>query len=746
VRRPFLFAPFWIVPLLVAGALPDTTSRAFQIAGLTALLAALWETGSRIAGWLVPGFGRLSAAVAGFTAAVGVSTAVAQALGTIGALRPPAFLLAVAAVYLGSLAIPPREAAAEPYDPAAEGPPSSRRRFSPEGIGAALAIAALAAIALFTLATLRELRLAPPGWDNFDDLSYHLPAIAVWHRFGDLRMMKLSYGDPSTPYYPIVGELASWAMLAPFGDSDVAARWSQLPFAIVSAVAAAAVARRLGLSRRSAAVAAALYLSIRHVLPVLALSAGNDHTTAFFTLAALDGALATARRPSRGHAAYTGLAVGLLAGTKYLALFYAATLVLLLAAALAILREPRRELPEPRSWRRILALVGIAVGVSVVAGGYAYLRNAWAAGNPFFPAPVTLFGKTILPGMPLTGLGDRLQLPEARIDIGAFLLHQPKLFGTLGAFLLVPAALLAPLVALLMAWAARRKAEERGAGPRRLLESALVLALPAIFFLEFLAFMHDHRDPRYFLAGIALAGVAFVWLLERAGSSVATAGRALVALWVTHEMLRRLFPEVALEALAMALLLGAAALAVDLAPRLRRRTPRPPAAAVLKIAALAALGAATFPLGRTVEAYQKHKLRGEPAARTLEEWFHPGGARIAYVGWNQPYFFFGSRLQNSVEVVPHTRDASAAFYDWNLDPALPYDRHRPKAWLDLLDELEIDFVVVVASDSEDPERRWIAGRPERFEKVYDDLKIALWRVNRGRAAIPQSPGVARSHR
>lgn len=714
--RRLLSPALWIVPLLVAGAFVPSLPRALQVLVFAALMAALWDVGRRIAGGLVPDFPGLSGAVAAFTVAFAVATTLALGLGICGGLQPRFYLLLLAVVYLACRAIRPPERVAPP--PEKEAAPRDRQ----DKLEAVLLLAAAMALGVVTLATIRELRFAPPGLFGYDDLTYHLTAVAVWQKWGDLRMMKLAVGDPSSPFYPILSELGSWVALAPFGDSDVAARWSQLPFALFSALALAAVARRLGLCRRSAALAALLYLAIPHVLPELALSAGNDHTAGFLTLAALDAVLAMARDPRRGHAAYAGLALGLLAGTKYLTLFYCATLAGVLIVGLLARRRPIRS---------VAGLVAGVVGVALLAGGYAYLRNAWTTGNPVFPAPVHLFGRTIFPGWALTGLGDRLKLPEARIALGPFLLHNPDFFGAWAPFTLLPAALLAPFAALFLPWRGNRP-EPGGFGER--LERGLVLALPAIFFLEFLAFMHDHRDPRYVLPGIALAGAAFAWLLESAGPRLATVLRGLVALWVLHDLLSRSRPALGMETLEALLLAGAAALALDSSPRLRTWTSRPALKRWAAIALPALLLLAALPLGRVTEAYQKRKLAAQPAARALEQRLAPTGARLAYVGWNQPYLFFGSRLQNQVEILPHAWSADLRFYGWGRDPTLPFDHWRPNAWLQLLDELAIDFVVVrIHHDAQpDPERRWITDHPERFDKVYEDAETAIWRVVRPR--------------
>src|SRR4030095_13302462 len=119
-----------------------------------------------------------------------------------------------------------------------------------------------------------------------------------------------------------------------------------------------------------------------------------------------------------------------------------------------------------------------------------YLRNAVSTGNPIFPAPVRMLGIE-LPGW--ANILERDTSPEYQIDVWHFLTRRTRLFGSYFPFTLLPAALLAPLAAL-----ARRRWRE-----------ALVFALPVVFFLQFRFLMHDHRDIRYFLPGIALAAVAF---------------------------------------------------------------------------------------------------------------------------------------------------------------------------------------------------------------------------------------------
>src|SRR6185503_16282225 len=116
------------------------------------------------------------------------------------------------------------------------------------------------------------------------------------------------------------------------------------------------------------------------------------------------------------------------------------------------------------------------------------------------PQPVHVAGLELFAGREELSLGGRRSNGPA-VDVWDYLTGPENLFGTLFPYTLLPAALLAPLLA-----AVRRRWWE-----------AAVLALPVTFFLEFLYWTWDHRDIRYVFAGIALAAVAFSWLSERLG-------------------------------------------------------------------------------------------------------------------------------------------------------------------------------------------------------------------------------------
>jgi hypothetical protein len=695
-----------ILPILITAVLLIGTAwpgpRAFQAVVFAAMIAALWGTGSRMARWLVPDWEQLSHAVAAFSFAVAVAVVPATWMGHFGVMRAGVFLAWTAAAYQLSLLLP--AGCAVRTSPTSEDAAMVRTAHPTgfERVETALLISAGAAISLVGLRDVFRLRFAPAGFYGYDDISYHLAAVATWIRHGDLRMMRFSVGDASTTFYPVLGEVASWVLFAPFRDSDVAARWTQIPFGLFSILAVAAIARRLGLSYRLAALAAVLFASLHQVLPSLMISAGNDHSASFFTLAAVDAGLALVRRPRTGAAVTAGAALGLLLATKYIGVLYAP--VVLLVLGLMWLVEQRKDV------RLTARLLGLLIAALAVTAGYTYLRNAVTTGNPIFPAPVRLFGIEIFPGWESADITNRDDSAEFQIHVWHFLTQRRDLFGPFFPFTLLPAALLAPLVAL---W-------------KRKWVTALVYSLPILFFLEFLFLMHDHRDIRYFVPAIALAAVAFAWLTDWAGPRTLPLRILLLAL-VTWQAVRRQGMKDDLREILLTLVLFGLGALVERAWRKERPVPFPrwrwAMAAVITAVLIAA-----WPLGWLVETYQELKLAEKPAAFAMDSLAGPGGARIAYVGLNQPYLFFGRRLQNDVQIVPRNWELDAQYYSWGspvIDPFIP-DTYR--RWRRILERLGIQWVVVARTPWADPEQTWIRQRSRDFRLAYQDADAEIWKV------------------
>jgi hypothetical protein len=431
-----------------------------------------------------------------------------------------------------------------------------------------------------------------------------------------------------------------------------------------------------------------------------------------------------------------GTALGMLAGTKYLGvLFLGPVLAVGLIAWIAGLTGRRPDdAPGPR-WGVPAALAALAT--AGLAGGYTYLRNWVTVDNPLFPLPVTVAGRPILPGWESAPVAWLHRRPEATIEMPEFLVRR-DLWGTVPPWLLVTAALAAPVVCLAVRG---RRAGERA-------REASVLLLPAALFIVFRFLVHDHRDIRYLLPGIAVAALAWTWLAARADARlpgagpairIAAYGAALASLFEWQE----LPPVGVVTRLALALALGAAAVWGPGAwPALAARVEAIVGSPVARRVAGAALLLAAWASAAQVAArYPERKLEVRTLPRWLEEDAAAHGmggtggaaaqprATVAYVGFNSPYLYWGSRLQNRVVIVPTRRGLAPRLYAWGRPPADPAFRVGTyRAWSKNLARLGVDYVVVVREGGEDPERRWMVRHPDRFEKATELDRSEIWRV------------------
>jgi hypothetical protein len=89
-----------------------------------------------------------------------------------------------------------------------------------------------------------------------------------------------------------------------------------------------------------------------------------------------------------------------------------------------------------------------------------------------------------------------------------------------------------------------------------------------------------------------------------------------------------------------------------------------------------------------------------------------------------------------VRIVPRTWDLDAEYYRWGGSIELPYETGSYRRWKRILAQLDVDFVVVIRSIWEDPERHWMTRRPREFRLVYEDADTEIWRILPG-------PGEAR---
>jgi hypothetical protein len=359
---------------------------------LAAVVAALAFGAHRVRALLLPGWSgapaRLVELVLGLVALVLIS----EAVGTFGGFSEYAVLAASVVVGIAAGVIAQRQAAERAVEPSMAPPAPPSWRIA--GLVAVLACAALAAAWMVpTLGTFAA------GMDRSDSLWYHMPLSAKFVQTGHLG--HIYFFDPVflASFYPANSEIFH-AVPILFFDRDIASPVINLGWLAMGLLAAYCIGRPFGLGPQ-ALVGASIGLGSQSLVEFQAGEALNDITGVALVLAAVailvNGYAAGRAGAASGRVAgreisiaalgVAGVAAGLAAGTK---LSFLAAIAALTVGVIAI--APRLS--------RLRATLAFGIPM-LVAGGYWYLRNLIAVGNPIpyigsiglieLPAPVRDF-------------------------------------------------------------------------------------------------------------------------------------------------------------------------------------------------------------------------------------------------------------------------------------------------------------------------------------------------------------------
>ncbi len=313
------------------------------------------------------------------------------------------------------------------------------RRRTPSG---RLEVGLFAALAIgfgafaFVQAVLGRVFRPPVG----DSLAYHLPFAVEWLQRKTLDMPIPAAGDPSTPFYPLNSAAWIYWLLAPL-ESEILARFVQLPFLLLLGLATFRLAADLGLSKQASAMAAAISVSV----PAIARSASipeNDLIMAALLITATAFLIRLAGRFTTWRAGMFALVIGLAVGTKVIALGFAALLGLVWMVLVLRARW------SSGFWG-VLRLLFAGAAIVLLLGGYSYLRNAVMMGNPLYPAGYELPGDIVLDGLYFPTWEWRQAHVFFAFDWEAFLNGSRRDFGWTVTAWAIPGVILATLVSLL---------------------------------------------------------------------------------------------------------------------------------------------------------------------------------------------------------------------------------------------------------------------------------------------------------
>lgn len=241
---------------------------------------------------------------------------------------------------------------------------------------------ALAVIFGFGLVKIAINLVNPPfGWDS---LNYHFTFPVEWLKHGNLDIPITVFDDPSPSYYPINGSLFYLWLLLPFKNVFLA-DLGQAPFFILSFIAVYSISRRIGIDKNFSFLAASLFLLTPNFFKQMEIAYVDVMVSGLFLAGTLMLFLLK-EDFSCPNILLFGISVGLLIGTKTIALIYG--LILFVPFIYLSLQDIKK-----------LRLVLFFIIPAIALGGYSYLRNFLGVGNPFYPLDFTLFGKNIFKGV-----------------------------------------------------------------------------------------------------------------------------------------------------------------------------------------------------------------------------------------------------------------------------------------------------------------------------------------------------------
>jgi len=415
-----------------------TISRyALGVASLLITVGTLGYTAYLLRARALPQWTGALARLAESTIGLALLIAEGELLGAIGWLRlGPVVVLAVVTglgAWRGATAMPPR------HRPKAV---EAGARGHAGGLAIAIAIAATAIVtATWAAPTLESFDY---GIRGFDSLWYHLPFAASFAQTGHITPLRFVDVEYLSQFYPATSELVHAIGIVLLGRDTLSGALNMF-WLWLTLLAAYCIGRPRGLGELTA-TGAALACVTRTMVSSQAGSAANDIVGVFFLLAAV--ALFVNADGSRAALALAGVAAGLAVGTKLSLLAPVAALTV----AVAVLSPAGRRRASAALW-----LVPL-----VLAGGYWYVRNLFAVGNPL---PWTSFGGLLpTPRAPLqqnTGFSVVHYLTDTHVWTRLF---GPGLVSGLGPWwpLLLASIVIGPLLCL--AWpGADRQARALGA-------------------------------------------------------------------------------------------------------------------------------------------------------------------------------------------------------------------------------------------------------------------------------------------
>jgi hypothetical protein len=564
--------------------------------------------------------------------------------------------------------------------------------------------------------------LNPPfGWDS---LNYHFTFPVEWLKHGNLSTPITVFDDPSPSYYPLNGSLYYLWLMLPLRNVFLA-DLGQVPFFVLAFMALYSISKKIGLNKELSFYAASLFILIPNFFKQLQI-AYVDVMVAGLFLASLNSLLLLSGSFTLRNLLFYGLSMGLLIGTKTIALPYS---ILLLAPFLYLV------LKNTKKAYFCLFLILIIF----VLGGFSYTRNFLDTGNPLYPLDFNLLGKNIFKGvMDIKTYSVHFRIEDYRLD--KLLFHEG--LGVQSLIIILPAVLLTLPVALIK---------------RKKLGFILIylFVLPVLIYLVY-RFVIPLANSRY-LYPLLGVGIILGFYLLRILNTPKPSLNILVIICALSSMFQLAKRQELVVSTIITFLIFS--LSLYLFRNIKLKDAKISPQFLLRLVFVVSCG-----LIFLEPAYVKNEFAGYtkmvkysgfwPDATRAWEWLnsHTTGNNIAYVGRPVPFPLYGSNFKNNVYYVSVNKTEPAklhyfpsSFYRWghdfeslhkNLEEKGNY-RENPdySVWLANLFKRNTDYFFVYSLHQTKEvkfsvEDSWAKAVPSRFNTVFTNNTIHIYKIIR----------------
>ena len=492
----------------------------------------------------------------------------------------------------------------------------------------------------------------------------------------------------------------------------------QITFFAVSFLAFYGLCRRLNIGREFSFYAAGLFSLTPNYFKQIEIAYVDVMVCAWF-LAGVYFLTCFYQRKKLIDAALFSISLGMLIGTKTIALLYGGALFLVFIICLFRIKN------------KMIPYLLISLSLIILFGGYGYIRNFVDTGNPLYPMKVELLGREIFKGVyDKSNYGVRLISGD--YSLSKILFHEGM--GA-GAIVFIIPGLLYFLYAIV-----RRKTD---------LLVSIIFSLPLVLFLLW-RYLIPLANLRYLYPAIAVAYVAPFYFLQ-AYHKLKMAARVftiICALAAAAEISSHL-ELVSSIALSLAVFFAFKPVYCWISG--------------FKTKQWLIAGASLFlilyflNINYNVNEFKRYPRMTEysglwPQACQAWQWLdeNTGADNIAYVGRPVPFPLYGTNLKNNVfyASVNKTEPAMIHYfpdsrYRWgsdflelhkNLEAQGNYRQHPDyEVWLDNLKKRKTDYLFVYSlhqtKETAFPlEDQWAMNHPERFGLSFSNPTIRIYRI------------------